>query len=231
MRSVFSLILLTVIGLGVALALSGIPFGSPSENVGEHYIDSGRFDTGATNIVTSVVVGYRAFDTLGEVTILFVAAIGLGAILFAGKRNEERKKEEIEPASLILYTGCRFLFPLILLFGAYVFIHGHLTPGGGFQGGAVIASAFLMVYLGCRKRKISKAVARNTESISGLVFVVTGLTGLAVGGHYFLSNFLPEGTPNTLFSAGIIPIVYIVIGLKVGSELTGVIDNMIEDSE
>lgn len=231
MRSVFSLILLIVIGAGVVLTLSSIPFGSTSSDVGEYYIDSGRDDTGATNIVTSVVVGYRAFDTLGEVTVLFVAAIGLGAILAAGRENEEKKKAEWEPASLILYTGCRFLFPLILLFGAYVFIHGHLTPGGGFQGGAVIASAFLMVYLGCRKKRISKTWARNTESISGLVFVVTGLTGLAVGGHYFLSNFLPEGTLNTLFSAGIIPIIYIAIGLKVGSELTGVIDNLIEESE
>jgi len=231
MRVAFSLILLAIVGVGVVLSLSSIPFGSPPMDAGKYYIDSGRTDTGATNIVTSVVVGYRAFDTLGEVTVLFVAAIGLGAILTTGKKNESKKKEELEPASLVLSTGCRFLFPLILLFGAYVFIHGHLTPGGGFQGGAVIASAFLMVYLGCRKKRIRKSWARGTESISGLVFVVTGLTGLAVAGHYFLSNFLPEGTLNSLFSAGIIPIIYIAIGLKVGSELTGVIDNLIEESE
>ena len=231
MRNILSLILIAVMGTGVAIALVGIPFGSPSPDVGEHYIDSGRDDTGATNIVTSVVLGYRAFDTLGEVTILFVAAIGIGSILYTDSKNGERKKEKKEPASLVLYTGCRFLFPLILLFGSYIFIHGHLTPGGGFQGGAIIASAFLLVYLGCPKKKINKILTRNTESISGFVFVVTGLAGLAAGGHYFLSNFLPKGTLNTLFSAGIIPVIYIAIGLKVGSELTGIIDNMMEESE
>jgi len=68
-----------------------------------------------------------------------------------------------------------------------------------------------------------------TESLAGLTFVVTGLFGLIFGG-YFLLNFLPNGTVNTLFSAGIIPIIYIAIGLKVGSELASIIDNLIEES-
>jgi len=67
------------------------------------------------------------------------------------------------------------------------------------------------------------------RSLGGLLFVVIGLLGLAFG-SYFLSNFLPEGTANTLFSAGIIPIIYIAIGFKVGSELAGIIDNLIEES-
>ena len=174
-----------------------------------------------------MVLNYRGFDTLGEVTVLFLAAIGLVAVLATLKKKEKRK---IEPSSLILRTGCRFLFPLILLFGAYIFIHGHLTPGGGFQGGAIIASAFILVYLGCRGRRISKTWSSITESLGGLIFVIIGLVGLAVGGHYFLSNFLPKGELNTLFSAGIIPIIYIAIGFKVGSELAGVIDNLMEES-
>ena len=228
MRTVISLVLVAAIILGISLALLEIPFGESKTKVGNYYISNGREETGAANIVTSVVVNYRGFDTLGEITVLFVAAIGLGSVL--ASRGTSGTKA-IEPASLVLYTGCRFLFPLILLFGAYVFIHGHLTPGGGFQGGAVVASAFVLIYLGCRGRRVNGKESKAIESLSGLVFVVLGLAGLTVGGHYFLSNFLPKGTLNELFSAGIIPIIYIAIGFKVGSELAGIIDNMVEQTE
>ncbi len=227
MRRIISLILLAIVALGVVLSLIHIPFGTPKTKVGNYYIGKGREQTGAANIVTSVVVNYRGFDTLGEVTVLFIASVGVSAVLAARKK---KIKKEIEPSSLVLNTGCRFLFPLILFFGAYIFIHGHLTPGGGFQGGAIIASAFLLIYLGCRGRRISEQRNKSTESLSGLVFVVVGLTGLAVGGHYFLNNFLPKGILLSLLSAGIIPIIYIAIGFKVGSELAGIIDKLMEES-
>jgi len=226
MRRIFSILLLVIVALGISLSLAKIPFGSPETKVGRHYIDEGVKETGSVNIVTSVVVSYRGFDTLGEVTVLFIAAIGLGAVLTG---TTEKKTRKIQPASLILYTGCRLLFPLILVFGAYVFIHGHLTPGGGFQGGAIIASGFLLIYLGCRERRISRKASKLIESLGGLIFVVIGLLGLVFGG-YFLLNFLSKGTANALFSAGIIPIIYIAIGIKVGSELASIIDNLIEES-
>jgi len=228
MKRIISFILLAIVALGITLSLLNIPFGMPKTKVGEHYIKKGIQETGATNIVTSVVLNYRGFDTLGEVTVLFVSAIGLSAVLAT---REKKIAEKIESASLVLYTGCRFLFPLILFFGAYIFIHGHLTPGGGFQGGAIIASAFLLMYLGCRERRISEKRTKIAESLSGLVFIVVGLIGLAVGGYYFLSNFLPKGTPFSLLSAGIIPIIYIAIGFKVGSELAFIIDRLMRESE
>jgi len=226
MRRIVSIVLLAIVAVGISLSLAQIPFGMPKTKVGRHYIDKGIEETGATNIVTSVVVNYRGFDTLGEVTVLFIAAIGLGAVLTASGKEKMR---ETEPASLILKTGCKLLFPLILIFGAYIFIHGHLTPGGGFQGGAIIASGFLLIYLGCRERRISKIASNLAESLGGLVFVVMGLLGF-VFSSYFLFNFLPKGTANTLLSGGIIPIIYIAVGFKVGSELASVIDNLIEES-
>jgi len=227
MRKIVSLILLAIVALGIALCVMNIPFGAPKTKVGNHYINKGREETGAANIVTSVVLNYRGFDTLGEVTVLFIAAVGLSAVLATRKKKVEK---EIEPSSMILNTGCRFLFPLILFFGAYIFVHGHLTPGGGFQGGAIIASAFLLTYLGCRGRRVSERRIKVTESLSGLVFIVVGLLGLAVGGQYFLNNFLPKGILLSLFSAGIIPIIYIAIGFKVGSEIAGIIDKLMEES-
>jgi len=226
MRRIVAILLLIIVALGIRQSLAKIPFGAPKTKVGRYYINEGVEETGAVNIVTSVVVNYRGFDTLGEVTVLFIAAIGLGATLTASTKREMRKTQ---PASLVLYTGCRFLFPLILVFGSYIFIHGHLTPGGGFQGGAIIASGFLLIYLGCRERRINRIASNLAESLGGLTFVVIGLLGLVFGG-YFLLNFLPKGTANTLFSAGIIPIIYIAIGFKVGSELAGIIDNLIEES-
>jgi len=224
MRKIISFILIVIIAIGVFFSLQEIPFGETKSKVREYYLDNGIKQTGATNIVTSVVVGYRGFDTLGEVTVLFLATIGLSAIFY---REKERKIKKRRKSSLILYTGCKFLFPLILLFGAYIFIHGHLTPGGGFQGGAIIASGFLLTMLGCwRWEGFNRNRFKITESISGLVFVVVGLLGLLYGG-YFLSNYLPKGIPNELFSAGIIPIIYVVIGFKVGSEIAGIINDMV----
>ena len=234
MRKLISLLVLLIVALGLTSAVSGRSLGADAAkrqnrldmqkvNFGRRYNDRAIDETGASNVVASVVITYRGFDTLGEVTVLFVAAIGLAALLYTEKRGQPRR--EVESASLIVFTGCRFLFPLILLFGAYIFVHGHLTPGGGFQGGAIVASGFLLIYLGCRGRMLSAGRLSALESLSGLLFVVIGLIGLSVGGS-FLLNFLPKGSPYALLSAGVIPIIYVFVGLKVGSELGGIIANL-----
>ena len=223
MRKIISLVLLIVIFVGIYFAVAKIPYGKNKMTVSKHYINEGLKENGAANIVTSVVLNYRGFDTLGEVTVLFIGAVGLGVVLF----GFQTKRKEITPASLILATGCKFLFPFILLFGIYIFIHGHLTPGGGFQGGAIIASGFLLNYLGCFKKRVSEKGINIIESFGGTIFVLIGLFGLLFSG-YFLSNFLPKGTINTLLSGGIIPLLYIAIGLKVGAELAGIIYKLME---
>ena len=231
MRRIISIIILVIIGAGFIFAFSQIPFGKDKINVAGYYLKEGIQQTGAVNIVTSVVLNYRGFDTLGEVTVLFIAAIGLGTVLFVERKIQQKqlsndKENKAKRASLILRTGSRLLFPLILLFGAYIFVHGHLTPGGGFQGGAIIASGFLLMCLAFPKQSINKKSSGIIESLSGLIFVGIGLLGL-IFSRYFLANFLPKGIPNTLFSAGIIPIIYIAIGFKVGFELTGIIDDLL----
>ncbi|MBN2208450.1 MAG: cation:proton antiporter, partial [Candidatus Coatesbacteria bacterium] len=74
MRKILSILLLIIVAVGISLSLARIPFGEPKTKVGGYYINEGVRETGATNIVTSVVVNYRGFDTLGEVTVLFIAA-------------------------------------------------------------------------------------------------------------------------------------------------------------
>jgi multicomponent Na+:H+ antiporter subunit B len=238
MRKLISLVLLLVVALGIARCLPGAPFGAQGAdqagelaqdrvNFGRCYASRGLQENAAANIVAAVVVNYRGFDTLGEVTVLFIAAVGLSAVLHT--QREKVSSAAVEPPSLIVLTGCRFLLPLILLLGAYVSIHGHLTPGGGFQGGAVVASGFLLVYLGCQDRRLRSAGISITESLSGLAFVILGLLGLAVGGS-FLLNFLPRGSAFALFSGGVIPVIYIAIGFKVASELAGIIDNLAREA-
>jgi len=234
MRRVISIIILLIIAGGLILAFSQIPFGKNKINVANYYIKKGIEETGAVNIITSVVLNYRGFDTLGEVTVLFIAAIGLGAVLFVERKVQRKvssnKEDKIKKASLILRTGTQLLFPLILLFSTYIFVHGHLTPGGGFQGGAIFASAFLLMYLVFPKQSINKKSSSVAESLGGLIFVGIGLLGLIFSGH-FLANFLPKGVPRTIFSAGIIPIIYIAIGFKVGFEITVIIDDLLERSK
>ncbi len=180
-------------------------------------------ETGSANMVTSIVVNYRSFDTLGEVTVLFLAAFGVS--IFMGS---EGKKKKLSKNGFILKTAAHIIFPIMLITGVYIFTHGHLTPGGGFPGGSMIASSFLLLYMADNKFALNLNRFKIAEGAAGTIYVLLGATGLLVGG-YFLLNFLPTGTVGNLFSAGIVPIVYVLIGLKVGSEMTGVISDMMKD--
>ena len=227
MRAFVSFSILSLIVVGLALSLSHIPFAQDRMRVADYYLDHGVTDTGAPNLVTAVVLNFRALDTLGEVTVLFIASLGVGVFLSLQKKKDTEDTKNLPEASLIVRKGSQFLFPLILLFGGYIFLHGHLTPGGGFQGGSVIASAFLLMFLGNTGYRLRQRPLAVTESLAGITFVIMGLIGLAIGG-YFLNNFLPKGSEFALFSAGVIPILYAAIGLKVGAELTGIVANMFE---
>ncbi|MDD5449758.1 MAG: MnhB domain-containing protein [Candidatus Omnitrophica bacterium] len=120
--------------------------------------------------------------------------------------------------SLIVKTITRLTIGLILLFGIYIVMHGHLSPGGGFAGGVIIALSFIHIMLAFGKdiaaAKISRGLASNLESIGALMFLVIALLGF-LGGSFFL-NVLAKGRPFKLFSAGTIPLSNIAIGLKVG---------------
>ncbi|HUX12055.1 MAG TPA: hydrogen gas-evolving membrane-bound hydrogenase subunit E [Spirochaetia bacterium] len=204
------------------------------------YVEGGSSELGAANLVTAVVVTYRGLDTLGEVTVLFAATAGVGFLLRrrAGKEEEaaahaNSANDETaagssmpSPFSEILSTGSVVLFPLVLMFGAYIFVHGHLTPGGGFQGGVVIASGFAMLLAANAGRKLNHGVLLVVESLSGAFYVAMGLLGLVLAAGFLDTTFLPLGTLGQVFSAGAIPIIYSLVGLKVGSELTNILESL-----
>ena len=120
--------------------------------------------------------------------------------------------------TLIVKTITRLTVGLILVFGIYIILHGHISPGGGFAGGVIVALSFVHLMLAFGKdvaaSKFSKSLASNLESIGAMMFLTVALSGF-LGGAFF-SNFLPKGTPFSLFSAGTIPLSNISIGVKVG---------------
>ena len=127
--------------------------------------------------------------------------------------------------TLIVKTITRLTVGLILLYGIYIVLHGHLTPGGGFAGGVIIALSFVHLMLAFGKdvalKKLSRSAASFFENIGALMFLSIALLGFA-GGYFFFNFFLNKGEPFSLFSAGIIPLCNIAVSFKVGAGLFAV---------
>lgn len=133
-------------------------------------------------------------------------------------------REREKGMSLIVKTITRLTVGLILLYGIYIVVHGHVSPGGGFAGGVIIALSWVHLMLAFGKetafRRISESVTSTLESLGGVMFLGIALLGLGAGA--FFLNFLPKGTPFKLLSAGIILPCNIAICCKVGAGLFAV---------
>lgn len=129
-----------------------------------------------------------------------------------------------EGMSVIVKTVTRWLKGFILLYGIYIVLYGHLTPGGGFAGGVIVACAFILIELaeGARgaEKVLRRTVAAELDSVGALVFLGVAVAGMMAAGVFF-KNFVatPECARFSLFSAGVIPTCNIGIGLKVGASL------------
>ncbi|MEO0304376.1 MAG: MnhB domain-containing protein, partial [candidate division WOR-3 bacterium] len=174
--------------------------------------ESKDLENGSANLVTSIVLDYRGFDTLGELLVLFISILGL-TIILSGLSFEKFK----EP-SFLQITGVKFISPFITLVAIYVFLHGHLSPGGGFPAGAMIATATLFSLIGY-KYSYTISILKIIESKSGFLIVFLAICGLYFTGSFF-SNFLPTGKVGELFSSILILIIYSLVGFKVGAELS-----------
>ena len=229
MKKVIVIFLLAVLGYFLAITFLNPEFeaGRNKDGVKNFYLNKTVSELKTANTVTAIVVNFRGFDTLGEVTVLFLAATALGSILFK-KRHHIGERTVLLPASAIVSAGSKLIFPAIILLGAYVFIHGHLTPGGGFQGGTIIATGFLLMLIAYRDFSISHNILSVIESFAGIGFVTFGLLGFINGGT-FLQNFMGTGVLNNLFSGGVIPVIYILVGFKVAAELTGLIYTILHE--
>jgi len=223
-------LILVVLSFFIFLFLSRIAgIDTPGEltGVGAGYVDRSVEELNSPNVVTAVVVTYRGIDTLGEVSVLFLAAAAISLLLrTAGKDQKETSSKIKRPASEILMKGTDLLVPVIMLFGIYIFLNGHLSPGGGFQGGAVVASAVLLLFLAYPGFRLRHGMLAALESLSGTAYVVIAVLGLILASGFLDSRLLALGDTGRIISAGTIPLIYTLIGLKVGTELAGIIDSL-----
>ena len=211
----------------VLLTMAGFlpPFGSPDNpahnEVSRRYVEQGLSETGAVNVVAGMILDYRGFDTFGESCVLFVAVCAVLALL----RNEERDAfdehlHEMEESThdVILMQISRIIAPMIAVFAVYVIANGHLSPGGGFSGGAILGSA--MIIFAC---SFGTVAARRVLSydhcrkfMTGALLFYALIKGLAIytGANDLLSG-LPLGAPGNIFSAGLLLPLNFAVGLIV----------------
>ncbi|MEU1599996.1 MnhB domain-containing protein [Streptomyces sp. NPDC005708] len=170
------------------------------------------------NTIASVNFDQRAFDTLGEMSILFASVLGT-VVLLRQTRDEKRAKPEPEEVALPVRRYALVILPVAVVCGLYVVAHGQLSPGGGFQGGVVVATALHLLYLGADYRALERVrplgLYEVGDALAACGYLVTGLAGLLAGTAFLANTLLPYGTLNTLSSGGTVPLLNAAIGMEV----------------
>lgn len=187
------------------------------------------YERHTTDVVTAVNFDYRGFDTLGEEFILFTSVMGANLLLRKQKDDAEEDPpldhavDRVPPptSDAVRVTGLFLVVPVVL-FGLYTVTHGQLTPGGGFQGGVILASMPLIIYL-CGdyqafKRSTSHLLTEVAEAIGAGGYAVTGLVSFFFG-YKYLQNFMPLGETGDVFSGGTIALISALTGLEVAAGL------------
>ncbi len=189
------------------------------------YVENGLAETGAVNIVAGVILDYRAFDTLGESHVLFTAASAVFILMLAAEEEEETKRfRRILEDDTVLSVTARVLFPLILIFGFYIILLGHLGPGGGFSGGAVMGSALILCSMAFGPERVSRIMNFKTYRgivLSSLLFYSLSKCYSFYCGANHLETIFSPGTPGMIFSAGLILPLNIAVGLVVACTMYG----------
>lgn len=125
--------------------------------------------------------------------------------------------------TIIVKKVTQLISSLIFMYGLYIIVHGHLTPGGGFAGGAILAGALILLILafGSSVVNLRKEETQTTisESIAMIIIILLAMGGLLLGSHIFFNNYLPKGEIGELISAGTIPLYNIFIGMEVATAL------------
>lgn len=195
---------------------------NPAHNeVVEKYIEDGMQDTGAVNIVTGMILDYRAFDTFGESNVLFMATCVVMLMMRDDKKKKGVDSEDMdyEPKSDVILQQVSFiLFPLIMIFGIYVVLNGHLSPGGGFSGGAIMGAGLILYLNAFGIEKTRKFFTEKTHSyvcVAALSFYCLAKSYSFFTGANHLDSIISTGVPGKIISAGLILPLNICVGLVV----------------
>ena len=228
------------IALMIFVVTQTAPFGIadvPSNNeVSYKYIEDGLKDTGATNVVAGMILDYRAFDTLGESSVLFTAVMSVMILLRKDRDGslvndpaEEKVIKEEEKISrvhrdVVLKTMAGIVSPFVILFGIYVVLNGHISPGGGFSGGAIIGAGLILISQGFGSDRTKKffnfKVFTIITSGSLLSYAALKCYSFYTGAHH-IETGIPHGIPGAILSSGFILPLNIFVGLIVACTMFG----------
>lgn len=200
-----------------------------NNEVSERYIEKGMEETGAVNIVAGMILDYRAFDTLGESHVLFIAACSVLILLKLNLDKDGHPTREqldveandrmYEPKNdLILQRVAKMLVPIIILFGVYIVLNGHLSPGGGFSGGAIIGAGLILYLNAYGFKKTGRFFGFKTFrviSYLALTFYALSKAYSFFTGANHLESVITTGTPGNILSAGLILPLNIAVGAVV----------------
>ena len=216
-------------GLAVTLAagLAGLPsFGGQITSYARMLNELAPRQRHVTDVVSAITFDYRGIDTLFEEFILLSAVTGI-SVLLRPLSDETRHLPEdqapdrtIPPPSPAVWLLAVLLSSMLVLIGLETVTHGTLTPGGGFQGGVILASAIYVVFLGTNYVTVERfqpaplLEASDGAGASGYVFI--GLLGLLAGAS-FLSNVVGRGVTGNPISGGTILLLNLVVGVEVAA--------------
>ena len=205
-------------------------FGAPdhpiNNEVSARYIEKGLQETGAVNIVTGMILDYRAFDTFGESNVLFIATCTVLILLRSDKKKDKRQEEaqqrreqHYEPKDDSILQKITFLlFPIIVIFGIYVILNGHLSPGGGFSGGAIVGAGLILYANAFGFEKLNRFFTEKTYkyiSFTALSFYCLAKSYSFFTGANHLESGIPLGEAGAILSSGLILPLNICVGLVV----------------
>ncbi|MDO5407321.1 MAG: MnhB domain-containing protein [Eubacteriales bacterium] len=202
---------------------------NPANNeVAARYIESGLQETGAVNIVTGMILDYRAFDTFGESCVLFIASCCVLVLLRIDRSSHDDRQRKIseetndrlyEPKNDIILQKCAcVLVPVIMIFGIYIVLNGHLSPGGGFSGGAVLGSGLILYLNAFGFQKTGRLFTERTYrkvTLCALTFYCVAKSYSFFTGANHIPSGIPTGTPGAILSSGLILPLNICVGLVV----------------
>lgn len=205
-----------------------------STAVVRRYVENGLQETGAVNIISGIILDYRAFDTLGESHVLFTALMCVTVLLRRDRKNmrtqyedfytiRDEKYHELYRESIMRMVAA-VLLPCLFLYGAYVLLNGQNSPGGGFSGGAVLGSGMMICAAAYGFRSTDKVITKRAAGL--IAFFALGFYSFAKGYVFFtgangLENHIPKGTPGAILSGGLILPLDIAVGLVVACTMFG----------
>jgi len=222
-----------LVGLGIIFILLGtvaqLPSFGASDNpinneVSRRYVEDGMAETGAVNTVAGMILDYRAFDTLGESHVLFTAMCAVVILVAIGGDKKQQLQYDDEEQLYdttkdpVLRGVALFLIPCLLVFGVYILLNGHLSPGGGFSGGAILGAALILYAMTYGFDAIGRFM--NARSIKVISCVSLGFYVLAKSYSFFtganeLHSIVGTGTPGAILSAGLILPLNVAVGMVV----------------